>query len=86
RRIMAFLGEDYTADCLEPIVAGRVNSSGEAKDDVLKELDSIADFPLLAEMQVWYAAAHDPEWRIDTADNARAALAKYATFKIPMPA
>lgn len=87
RRILAFIGEEYAPACIEPILGKHINSSGEGpKAATAGEFDAIAGSPLLASMEKWYSAVHQPHWRIELPDNAQAELAGYARHQIPMPA
>jgi hypothetical protein len=86
RRILAFVDEEYTPACIEPILGKQINSSGDGrKAAAANELDTIAGSPLLASMETWYEAAQNPHWRIDSEENARSELTKYARYQIPVP-
>jgi hypothetical protein len=86
RRILAFVGEEYAPACIEPILGKHINSSGEGpKAAVAEELDTIANSPLLANMEDWYSAVREPNWRIESTDKAWTELAGYARHRIPMP-
>lgn len=83
--ILNFLDEDYAPACAEPF-ADKINSSGNLGAEVMEEFASIASSPWLAEMNLWYSSAADPDWRIEqNADEAHRQLAEYARYRIRMP-
>lgn len=84
RNILHFLDEEYAPDCIEPL-AEKINSSGEVSDAVLQEFALIAGSDLMSEMNDWYRAAKDADWRIGMdAEAACDELALYARHKIPL--
>lgn len=84
RRIMSFVGEDFSPDCLSAF-AGKVNPSGLSLD---KGEADLAFSTLAAErMQEWYLLARaDPDWRlIDPDAPAIDILDRLRKIRIPIP-
>lgn len=83
RRICAFIGEEYTPHMIEPLLAGKLNSSGAGKVKFKHELRSLLAYPWLATMRQWNNAAKNQEWRIARQDQATEELLAYARRKMP---
>jgi hypothetical protein len=83
RGICAFIGEEYTPHMIEPLLAGKINSSGARKAEFERESRSILAYPWLRSMRQWNAAAQDASWRIASKDDATRELLAFAKRRMP---
>jgi hypothetical protein len=82
KRICAFIGEDYTPHMIEPLLAGKINSSGAGKVKFEHELRSVLAYPWLRSMRQWNKDAKDEGWRIARQDEAMEELLSHARRKM----
>ena len=84
RRILDFLGEQYSPDCLKPL-QDRINSSGEGSPEIASELDVLMTHQMMLSMQTWFASSGEANWTIASSDEAAQLLSKYSSRPMSLP-
>lgn len=84
RAILQFLGEEYAPECVGPILAGKMNSSGVVSESVEREYQRVRKDWRLQQMQSWHEAARNPDWRVAPREVAVKEIAYCARYRLPL--